>query len=945
MGLFDLNRLCEQIFIPVFSVVYGYEDLVNLNHAIPNHPAIDLGDPVRRVGIQITSDPRSSKVQDTLQAFMRAELFKQYDHLIIYVLTAKRASYSSSGWKEITQGRIAFNKDSDIRDHTDLMRDIGNGAPERIHEIARILGVYLGKQPLLEPYPIVRDHLTRQLAKEKRRKRYIPRIFVEVGDVKDRARYFSHPVLFSQRSKNRLSRIHLPEVNRILSKLSLASVVIDGSVVPGEVSTIGDVAQEVERLTSGVSQLHKAVNVYSSYSTPLPDPSLVPEELRYMYKDMKYQLGWTASSVSFELKEILDELQQMSRSVLLIVGRAGQGKTNFVCDLAETFLLRWDIPTLLFTGKDFNHIEPSSIDQFFFRSVFGDRVGSLDEALGILEDLGRNAGAPTLIILDGINEHPSPRSFSYYLENFVERILQYKHIKIILTCRSEYFSERFGNLLESSFSDNTVCIDNFDRHMSNANRERLVQGYLAFYKIDAGFISLAAEEVLQSDTLLLRMFCEAYGDPQAEATIQIAPVVDIYRDRLFRRYLERKIDGAAEYIGGEGAIAVGAKQRFREALALIIERMLEERQFNDVPLSVLIEDYSIEVEVLLGEDLIIRKDLANRSGVLDNSIEVVNFTFDEFRDFLIANHLVEVIYPHDPERFGQTLDQLVSSDSPVSEGVRSYVFHASKLPSGYEIDPTIRKRAWYDAEFTKSIFSVEEELITNGDVTKLQGEFDKSKSNAAWIVGMLIRRWRTLRYPILNIRLLSDIVKRLNDEGLRELVYPVFTGHGVLGIDGMVTVPIEQLSADILSAFEREGFIGDPDLPFLMEALVPLFPLLSREAYTYPAFDIFMKYSQRSPDQAVAILSEYCGAESLGVRSQVWRLLGLLARSREIPFAIVELACAQVVEIQGDEASYPHELLLELARFLDIINSSAGMSFSEEISRYVGRVLHIPRRQ
>lgn len=49
------------------------------------------------------------------------------------------------------------------------------------------------------------------------------------------------------------------------------------------------------------------------------------------------------------------------------------------------------------------------------------------------------------IIIDGINENKNLASFAQSLQQFIQRNID-NNIKLLLTCRSEYFEERFGNL-------------------------------------------------------------------------------------------------------------------------------------------------------------------------------------------------------------------------------------------------------------------------------------------------------------------------------------------------------------------------------------------------------------------------------------------------------------------------------------------------------------------
>ena len=104
MGRTDLNRASETILIPLFAELYGYKNLKNLNYSEgPNYPGIDLGDEIARVAFQITATSTGQKVKDALQKFVRHELYKQYDRLVVYVLTERQNSYSIVFKKKIVR--------------------------------------------------------------------------------------------------------------------------------------------------------------------------------------------------------------------------------------------------------------------------------------------------------------------------------------------------------------------------------------------------------------------------------------------------------------------------------------------------------------------------------------------------------------------------------------------------------------------------------------------------------------------------------------------------------------------------------------------------------------------------------------------------------------------------------------------------------------------------
>lgn len=141
----DLNRVSETVLIPLFKIIYGLDNLKNLNITEEaNYPGIDLGDDIARVAIQVTATSDSEKIKDALRKFMRYKLYEKYSHLFIYILTEKQKSYSGSGFTEIIQDKITFDKDNDIRDYRDILREIGSFQIDKVSLIENILEANFG---------------------------------------------------------------------------------------------------------------------------------------------------------------------------------------------------------------------------------------------------------------------------------------------------------------------------------------------------------------------------------------------------------------------------------------------------------------------------------------------------------------------------------------------------------------------------------------------------------------------------------------------------------------------------------------------------------------------------------------------------------------------------------------------------------------------------------
>lgn len=115
--------------------IYGYR-LANLNEVRANEPGLDLGDKIKRVGIQVTSDKTSSKVNETLKK-ITDEQKKDYDKFIILILGTKQTSYAAVE-KELAKS-LNFSINRDILDFQDLEKEIVGLKTEHINKLYEFL--------------------------------------------------------------------------------------------------------------------------------------------------------------------------------------------------------------------------------------------------------------------------------------------------------------------------------------------------------------------------------------------------------------------------------------------------------------------------------------------------------------------------------------------------------------------------------------------------------------------------------------------------------------------------------------------------------------------------------------------------------------------------------------------------------------------------------------
>jgi len=161
MSLFDIHRIAEKIMLPLFQVIMGWPDLRNLNEKEEDFPAIDLGDDIQQIGIQISGTSTLEKVKGTLEKFLRHNLDATYKRVIVYVLTDKQRSYKQDTLDRVTGTRFAFNAKTDVLDYQDLLERVAKLNDEQVRAVWKILKKYRqAEDPVFRPTWLLRPEVS-----------------------------------------------------------------------------------------------------------------------------------------------------------------------------------------------------------------------------------------------------------------------------------------------------------------------------------------------------------------------------------------------------------------------------------------------------------------------------------------------------------------------------------------------------------------------------------------------------------------------------------------------------------------------------------------------------------------------------------------------------------------------------------------------------------------
>ena len=115
----------------------------------------------------------------------------------------------------------------------------------------------------------------------------------------------------------------------------------------------------------------------------------------------------------------------------MLTGRAGQGKTNLLCDLVENFLFKHEIPCAFISGRELGLKQDADLGRTVSEHLFGGKIRTIDEGWELLSREATRLRKPFVLIIDGLNEHWNIQLFAQQLEMIVDGMLQYPGLRCL----------------------------------------------------------------------------------------------------------------------------------------------------------------------------------------------------------------------------------------------------------------------------------------------------------------------------------------------------------------------------------------------------------------------------------------------------------------------------------------------------------------------------------
>lgn len=310
----------------------------------------------------------------------------------------------------------------------------------------------------------------------------------------------------------------------------------------------------------------------------------------------------------------IERLNIMKSNIFLIKGAAGNGKTNFMTYVGLK-MIENKIPIIYINCKDIGN---EDIESYISRTFFHKNRKFDMKKFSMLNKLIRRK---IYIFFEGLNENDSD-VFIENLKIFLEEYSNDSAFKFIISSRIEFYDLKFKGIIpEKNMFDVTLNNDNLD----DIVYERLFLKYKEYFKFK-GKINDQVKELITKNMLMTRLFFEVFKDSNEYVT-------SISQGKLFSKYLE---------------IEQKKYPEINNVLECIIDKMIRGENYTYCRYDEVIKEFDYKcINELIEQSILFSSSIIeNEDKLFESNIKTLSITFDEFRDYLIAKHLIKAEYDY-----------------------------------------------------------------------------------------------------------------------------------------------------------------------------------------------------------------------------------------------------------------------------------------------------------
>lgn len=475
-----------------------------------------------------------------------------------------------------------------------------NSITETTQNLGYVFAVVLVISLILASFFAIRKRSAKytnaQIAGLKKSGKYIPGIFVELNESKEVLRYFLNREKWKSRVIKKYNFIYKNFYGDILRQASIEE----------------KITFKFSR-SETLDEIEKAISSALDYHERLSKGQI---KLKESYKESEHLFRIVYHPYLDTLQELQRFAQASNRNYIVLTGSAGNGKTSLLCSFAE-LAINLKQPVLFLNSRDINGtVIEYILDSLRVQEQLKKHPKVYFRTLNTLLCIWKKY---FFIIIDAINENDH-KDFGSAISTFVNTMAEYPRIKVLVSCRSEYYTERFSEPLSKTITQQHLVYDLKSSAYPETAIKRLFGRYAEHFHY-SGHISEAVKYVLSQHLLLLRIFFEVNQNSTKD-------IMSICKQEIFFAYIQHVRDSVSPKI--------------EKILDCIADTMLANMTFDYVDLGCLSSFSENELLKACDETVLINKKLvSHESTIARTEKEVFSFVFDEMRDYYIARRIMQ----------------------------------------------------------------------------------------------------------------------------------------------------------------------------------------------------------------------------------------------------------------------------------------------------------------
>ncbi|MDR1397602.1 MAG: hypothetical protein LBJ14_07710 [Desulfarculales bacterium] len=419
--------------------------------------------------------------------------------------------------------------------------------------------------------------------------KYIQLLYTELNEINEELRYFLFQKKWKKRVVNQYNILFNSSLGRLLRKSLNKDFYISPSLSYSELIEKFNQSREFFKHAGRLS---------------------VPKEKG----DLNYKVMLDGIALNWTIEQLIAYCTMASSRSTMIVGPAGNGKTNLLCNFVE-LASKSRNPCVFIEAKQIR----GNCIEFFKERIKLPCFINFSVFLYIINFSLFIFRKNLYIIIDAVNENDDP-SFIETLDSFSKISNKFGRIRSVYSCRSEFFEERFSKLFY--VDPESIYIRNIP-HVRFEYRayEHLFRRYREYFNFK-GTVSHNVKRQLYYSLILLRIFFEINKDTSSS-------VIELHSSLLFNEYIKK--------------ISRDQYKDFENILKKIVNVMVEQYSFNEIALEhidMTEDEYDILKNIIDNNLILSRKISKNQKLLTEQNQDFLYFPFDELRDYCITRYVL-----------------------------------------------------------------------------------------------------------------------------------------------------------------------------------------------------------------------------------------------------------------------------------------------------------------